>query len=117
MRGVERGDVERGQVLAIPKTITPHTKFKAEVYALSPEEGGRDRPFFSGYKPQFYFTTTDVTGTVSLPEGIDMVMPGDNVNMEVDLGEKPIAMELQQRFAIREGRVTVGAGTISDIVE
>jgi len=116
LRGVERNDVERGQVLAAPKSITPHTKFKAEVYALSPEEGGRDNPFFSGYKPQFYFRTTDVTGTVTLPEGVSMVMPGDNVNLEVQLG-KPIAMEPQLRFAIREGRVTVGAGSISEIVE
>lgn len=116
MRGIERQDVERGQVLAIPGTITPHTKFKAEVYALSPEEGGRDNPFFPGYKPQFYFKTTDVTGTVQLPEGVSMVMPGDNVNVEVELG-KPIAMETQLRFAVREGRVTVGAGTISEIIE
>ncbi len=116
MRGIERKDVERGQVLAIPGTITPHTKFKAEIYALSPEEGGRDNPFFSGYKPQFYFRTTDVTGTAQLPEGISMVMPGDNVNLEIELG-KPIAMETQLRFAIREGRVTVGAGTISEIIE
>ncbi len=116
MRGIERTQVERGQVLAAPKTITPHTRFRAEVYALSPEEGGRDNPFFSGYKPQFYFKTTDVTGTVQLPEGVSMVMPGDNVNIEVSLG-KPIAMEQQLRFAIREGRVTVGAGTISDIIE
>jgi len=115
LRGIERTDVERGQVLAAPKTITPHTKFKAEIYALSPEEGGRDNPFFTGYKPQFYFRTTDVTGTVTLPEGIQMVMPGDNVNIEVELG-KPIAMETQLRFAIREGRVTVGAGTISEVI-
>ena len=116
LRGVERTEVERGQVLAAPKSITPHTKFKAEIYALSPEEGGRDNPFFSGYKPQFYFRTTDVTGTVTLPEGVNMVMPGDNVNVEVELG-KPIAMEPQLRFAIREGRVTVGAGSISEIIE
>ena len=116
MRGIERKDVERGQVLSAPKTITPHTRFKAEVYALSAEEGGRDNPFFTGYKPQFYFTTTDVTGTVTLPESVSMVMPGDNVNLEIELG-KPIAMEMQQRFAIREGRVTVGAGTISEIIE
>jgi elongation factor Tu len=116
MRGIERKDVERGQVLAVPGTITPHTKFKAEIYALSPEEGGRDNPFFSGYKPQFYFRTTDVTGTAQLPEDISMVMPGDNVNLEIELG-KPIAMETQLRFAIREGRVTVGAGTISEIIE
>jgi len=115
LRGIERTDVERGQVLAAPKTITPHTKFKAEIYALSPEEGGRDNPFFSGYKPQFYFKTTDVTGTVTLPEGVQMVMPGDNVNIDVELG-KLIAMETQQRFAIREGRVTVGAGTITEVI-
>lgn len=116
LRGIERSDVERGQVLAAPKSITPHTRFKAEVYALTPEEGGRDNPFFSGYKPQFYFRTTDVTGTVKLPEGVSMVMPGDNVNLEVEL-QKPIAMEPQLRFAIREGRVTVGAGSISEILE
>jgi len=116
MRGIERDQVERGQVLAAPGTITPHTKFKAEIYALSPEEGGRDNPFFTGYKPQFYFRTTDVTGNVTLPEGVSMVMPGDNVTVEVELG-KPIAMEPQLRFAIREGRVTVGAGAISEIIE
>lgn len=116
LRGIERDEVERGQVLAAPKTITPHTKFKAEIYALTPEEGGRDNPFFSGYKPQFYFRTTDVTGTLTLPEGVQMVMPGDNVSIFVELG-KPIAMEPQLRFAIREGRVTVGAGTISEIIE
>ena len=116
MRGIERRDVERGQVLAAPKSITPHTKFKAEIYALSPEEGGRDNPFFAGYKPQFYFRTTDVTGTVQLPEDVSMVMPGDNVEIEIGL-DKPIAMEPQLRFAIREGRVTVGAGTISEIIE
>jgi len=115
LRGVERTEVERGQVLAAPKSITPHTRFKAEIYALSPEEGGRDNPFFTGYKPQFYFRTTDVTGTVTLPEGVQMVMPGDNVSIEVELG-KPIAMEPQLRFAIREGRVTVGAGTISEVI-
>ena len=116
LRGIERDEVERGQVLAAPKSITPHTKFKAEIYALTPEEGGRDNPFFSGYKPQFYFRTTDVTGTLTLPEGVQMVMPGDNVSIMVELG-KPIAMEPQLRFAIREGRVTVGAGTISGIIE
>ena len=116
LRGIERTAVERGQVLAAPGTITPHTHFKAEIYALSAEEGGRDNPFFTGYKPQFYFRTTDVTGTVTLPEGVSMVMPGDNVNIEVELG-KPIAMQPQLRFAIREGRVTVGAGTISEIIE
>ena len=116
MRGIDRKQVERGQVLAAPGTITPHTKFKAEIYALSPEEGGRDNPFFTGYKPQFYFRTTDVTGTATLPEGVQMVMPGDNVTVEVELG-KPIAMEPQLRFAIREGRVTVGAGSISEVIE
>lgn len=116
LRGIERDEVERGQVLAAPKSITPHTKFKAEIYALTPEEGGRDNPFFSGYKPQFYFRTTDVTGTLTLPEGVQMVMPGDNVSIIVELG-KPIAMEPQLRFAIREGRVTVGAGAISEIIE
>jgi len=115
LRGVERTDVERGQVLAAPKSITPHTKFKAEIYALTPEEGGRDNPFFTGYKPQFYFRTTDVTGALTLPEGVQMVMPGDNVSIEVELG-KPIAMETQLRFAIREGRVTVGAGTVSEVI-
>jgi elongation factor Tu len=116
LRGVERTEVERGQVLAAPKSITPHTKFKAEIYALSAQEGGRDNPFFTGYKPQFYFRTTDVTGTVTLPENVQMVMPGDNVSIEVELG-KPIAMEPQLRFAIREGRVTVGAGTISEVIQ
>ena len=116
LRGVDRNEVERGQVLAAPKSITPHTKFKAEIYALSAQEGGRDNPFFSGYKPQFYFRTTDVTGTVTLPENVQMVMPGDNVSIEVELG-KPIAMEPQLRFAIREGRVTVGAGTISEVIQ
>jgi elongation factor Tu len=116
MRGIERKDVERGQVLAAPGSITPHTKFMAEIYALTSEEGGRDNPFFSGYKPQFYLKTTDVTGTVTLPEGVQMVMPGDNVNVEIELG-KPMAMEQQLRFAIREGRVTVGAGTVSEIIE
>ena len=116
LRGIERTDVERGQVLAAPKSITPHTKFKAEMYALSAQEGGRDNPFFTGYKPQFYFRTTDVTGTVTLPEDVQMVMPGDNVSIEVELG-KPIAMEPQLRFAIREGRVTVGAGTISEVIQ
>jgi elongation factor Tu len=116
LRGVERTEVERGQVLAAPKSITPHTKFKAEIYALSAQEGGRDNPFFTGYKPQFYFRTTDVTGTVTLPESVQMVMPGDNVSIEVELG-KPIAMEPQLRFAIREGRVTVGAGTISEVIQ
>jgi elongation factor Tu len=116
LRGVERKDIERGQVIAKPGSITPHTKFKAEAYILTKEEGGRHTPFFTGYRPQFYFRTTDVTGVASLPEGVEMVMPGDNVAMEVEL-ITPIAMEKGLRFAIREGGRTVGAGTISDIVE
>jgi elongation factor Tu len=116
LRGVERKDIERGQVIAKPGSITPHTKFKAEAYILTKEEGGRHTPFFTGYRPQFYFRTTDVTGVATLPEGVEMVMPGDNVAMEVTL-ITPIAMEKGLRFAIREGGRTVGAGTISDIVE
>ncbi|MFO7461399.1 MAG: elongation factor Tu [Desulfatiglandales bacterium] len=116
LRGTKRDDVERGQVVAAPGTITPHTKFKAEAYILTKEEGGRHTPFFGGYRPQFYFRTTDVTGVVTLPEGVEMVMPGDNVSMEVNL-IMPIAMEKELRFAIREGGRTVGAGVISDIVE
>ncbi len=116
LRGVERRDIERGQVIAKPGSITPHTKFKAEAYILTKEEGGRHTPFFTGYRPQFYFRTTDVTGVAQLPEGVEMVMPGDNVAMEVEL-ITPIAMEKGLRFAIREGGRTVGAGTISDIVE
>jgi elongation factor Tu len=116
LRGTKRDDVERGQVVAIPGTITPHTKFKAEAYILTKEEGGRHTPFFNGYRPQFYFRTTDVTGVVTLPEGVEMVMPGDNVSMEVVL-ITPIAMEKELRFAIREGGRTVGAGVISDIIE
>ena len=116
LRGVERRDIERGQVIAKPGSITPHTKFKAEAYILTKEEGGRHTPFFTGYRPQFYFRTTDVTGVAKLPEGVEMVMPGDNVAMEVEL-ITPIAMEKGLRFAIREGGRTVGAGTISDIVE
>ncbi|HEX5705735.1 MAG TPA: elongation factor Tu, partial [Pyrinomonadaceae bacterium] len=115
LRGVERKDIERGQVIAKPGSITPHTKFKAEAYILTKEEGGRHTPFFTGYRPQFYFRTTDVTGVATLPEGVEMVMPGDNVAMEVTL-ITPIAMEKGLRFAIREGGRTVGAGTISDIV-
>jgi elongation factor Tu len=103
-------------VLAKPKTITPHTKFKAEVYVLTKEEGGRHTPFFNGYRPQFYFRTTDVTGTANLPEGVEMVMPGDNVQMTVEL-ITPIAMEKELRFAIREGGRTVGAGVVTEIVE
>jgi elongation factor Tu len=116
LRGVERKDVERGQVIAKPGSITPHTKFKAEAYVLTKEEGGRHTPFFTGYRPQFYFRTTDVTGVAHLPEGVEMVMPGDNVAMEIEL-ITPIAMEKGLRFAIREGGRTVGAGTISEIIE
>jgi elongation factor Tu len=116
LRGTKREEVERGQVVAHPGTITPHTKFKAEVYILSKEEGGRHTPFFNGYRPQFYFRTTDVTGILSLPEGIEMVMPGDNVAITADL-ITPIAMEKELRFAIREGGRTVGAGVVSEILE
>ncbi|WP_031387632.1 EF-Tu C-terminal domain-related protein, partial [Desulfonatronum thiodismutans] len=116
LRGVKREDVERGQVLAAPKSITPHRRFVAEVYVLSKEEGGRHTPFFSGYRPQFYFRTTDITGVVTLAEGVEMVMPGDNATFNVEL-IAPIAMELGVRFAIREGGRTVGAGVISEIVE
>ena len=116
LRGTKRDEVERGQVVAIPGSITPHTKFKAEAYILTKEEGGRHTPFFNGYRPQFYFRTTDVTGVVTLPEGVEMVMPGDNVALEVSL-IMPIAMEKELRFAIREGGRTVGAGVISDIIE
>ena len=116
LRGTKREDVERGQVLAVPGSITPHTKFEGEVYVLSKDEGGRHTPFFKGYKPQFFFETTDVTGSVELPEGTEMVMPGDNVNMNVEL-IAPIAMEEGQRFAIREGGRTVGAGVVTKIHE
>jgi elongation factor Tu len=116
LRGVKREDVERGQVLAVPGSITPHTKFKAEVYVLSKEEGGRHTPFFSGYRPQFYFRTTDITGVVTLEEGVEMVMPGDNATFNVEL-IAPIAMEPGLRFAIREGGRTVGAGVVSEITE
>jgi len=116
LRGTKRDEVERGQVVAKPGSITPHTKFKAEAYILTKEEGGRHTPFFNGYRPQFYFRTTDVTGVTTLPEGVEMVMPGDNVNMEVNL-ITPIAMEKELRFAIREGGRTVGAGVISEIIE
>jgi elongation factor Tu len=116
LRGVERKDIERGQVIAKPGSITPHTKFKAEAYILTKEEGGRHTPFFTGYRPQFYFRTTDVTGVAELPTGVEMVMPGDNVAMEIEL-ITPIAMEKGLRFAIREGGRTVGAGTISEVVE
>jgi len=116
LRGVEKTDLERGQVLAKPASITPHTKFKAEVYILSKEEGGRHTPFFNGYRPQFYFRTTDVTGIVTLPKEVEMVMPGDNVNLEVAL-ITPIAMEKELRFAIREGGHTVGAGVVTEVIE
>jgi len=116
LRGVERKDIERGQVISKPGSITPHTKFKAEAYVLTKEEGGRHTPFFTGYRPQFYFRTTDVTGVAHLPEGVEMVMPGDNVAMEIEL-IAPIAMEKGLRFAIREGGRTVGAGTVSEVVE
>jgi elongation factor Tu len=116
LRGTKREEVERGQVVAKPGSITPHTKFKAAVYVLTKEEGGRHTPFFSGYRPQFYFRTTDVTGICTLPEGVEMVMPGDNVNIDIDL-ITPIAMEEQLRFAIREGGRTVGAGVVSKIIE
>jgi len=116
LRGTDKDEVERGQVVAKPGSITPHTKFKAEAYILTKEEGGRHTPFFTGYRPQFYFRTTDVTGNVALPEGTEMVMPGDNVSMEVEL-ITPIAMEQGLRFAIREGGRTVGAGTITEIFE
>src|SRR5207253_6596489 len=115
LRGIEREGVERGQVLAKPGSITPHTNFKAEVYVLAKEEGGRHTPFFTNYRPQFYFRTTDVTGTVSLPAGVEMVMPGDNVSVEIKV-IAPVAMERGQRFAIREGGRTIGAGRVTDIV-
>jgi elongation factor Tu len=116
LRGVAKEEVERGMVLAKPNTITPHTKFNAEVYVLTKEEGGRHTPFFNGYRPQFYFRTTDVTGTVVLPEGTEMVMPGDNIRMEVEL-IAPIAMDEGLRFAIREGGRTVGAGVVAKIIK
>src|SRR5690606_5506419 len=116
LRGVQRDDVERGQVLAKPGSITPHTKFKAEAYILTKEEGGRHTPFFTNYRPQFYFRTTDVTGVIKLPEGTEMVMPGDNVTVDVEL-IVPIAMEERLRFAIREGGRTVGAGIVASITE
>jgi elongation factor Tu len=116
LRGVKREEVERGQVVAHPASITPHTRFKAETYILAKEEGGRHTPFFNGYRPQFYFRTTDVTGVITLPEGVEMVMPGDNVSLEGQL-ITPIAMEKELRFAIREGGRTVGAGVVSEIIE
>ncbi|MEM1317463.1 MAG: EF-Tu/IF-2/RF-3 family GTPase, partial [Pseudomonadota bacterium] len=116
IRGIDRDAVERGQVLCKPGSVTPHTKFRAEAYILTKEEGGRHTPFFTNYRPQFYFRTTDVTGVCSLPEGTEMVMPGDNVEMTVEL-IVPIAMEDRLRFAIREGGRTVGAGIVAEIIE
>jgi elongation factor Tu len=116
LRGIEKEEVERGMVIAAPGTITPHTRFKAQVYVLKKEEGGRHTPFFSGYRPQFYIRTTDVTGEIKLPEGVEMVMPGDNLEMEIEL-IYPVALEKGQRFAIREGGKTVGAGAVTEIIE
>jgi elongation factor Tu len=116
LRGLEKTEVERGQVLAKPGTITPHTKFKAEVYVLSKDEGGRHTPFFNGYRPQFYLRTTDVTGSMFLPEGVEMVMPGDNTSIRAEL-ITPVAIEKGSKFAIREGGRTVGAGTVTEILE
>ena len=115
LRGVERESIERGQVLSKPGSISPHSKAKAELYVLSKDEGGRHTPFFDGYRPQFFFGTADVTGFIKTPEGVEMVMPGDNITVEIDLG-KNIAMEAGQRFAIREGGRTIGAGRISEVI-
>ena len=117
LRGIQKEELERGQVLADPGTITPHSKFEAEVYVLTKEEGGRHSPFFTGYRPQFYFRTTDVTGTIELLGGAEMCMPGDNIGMRVDLLNTKIAMEEQLRFAIREGGRTIGAGVVTKILE
>jgi len=116
LRGIERDEVERGQVLAAPGTVKPHKKFKAQVYVLKKEEGGRHTPFFPGYRPQFFIRTTDVTGTIILPAGVEMVMPGDDVNMEIELIE-PVAVEEGLRFAIREGGKTVGAGVVTQLLD
>jgi len=116
LRGIEKADVERGQVLCKPGSISPHTQFEAEVYVLTKEEGGRHTPFFTGYKPQFYFRTTDVTGKLELLGGAEMCMPGDNVTLKVDLEEKPVAMEPGLRFAVREGGRTVGSGVVTKII-
>jgi elongation factor Tu len=116
LRGIKKEEVERGMVLAKPGSITPHTHFKAEVYVLSKEEGGRHTPFFTNYRPQFYFRTTDVTGTVTLAAGVEMVMPGDNVSVEIKV-ISPVAMERGQRFAIREGGRTIGAGRVTEVIE
>jgi len=116
LRGTGKEEIERGMVIAKPGTITPHTKFKAQVYSLKKEEGGRHTPFFTGYRPQFYFRTTDVTGTAKLPDGVEMVMPGDNVELTIELIQ-PVALEKELRFAIREGGRTVGAGVVTEVVE
>ncbi|SHM68949.1 translation elongation factor TU, partial [Caldanaerovirga acetigignens] len=116
LRGIDKNEVERGMVIAKPGSVHPHTKFKGQVYVLKKEEGGRHTPFFNGYRPQFYFRTTDVTGVIKLPEGTEMVMPGDNIVMEIEL-IAPIAMEEGLRFAIREGGRTVGAGVVTEIIE
>ncbi len=116
LRGIKREEIERGQVLCKPGSITPHTHFKAEVYVLKKEEGGRHTPFFTGYRPQFYFRTTDVTGVAKLPEGTEMVMPGDNIQMEIELIQ-PIAMDAGLRFAIREGGRTVGSGVVTEVIK
>ena len=117
LRGVDKEDLERGMVVAKPGSVTPHTKFKGEVYVLTEKEGGRSKPFFTGYRPQFFFRTTDVTGAVQLPEGVEMVMPGDNITMDVDLTPQPIAIEPQLRFAIREGGRTIGSGVVTEIMD
>ena len=116
LRGIDREDIERGQVLAAPGSIQPHTKYEAQVYVLSKEEGGRHTPFFNGYKPQFYIRTTDVTGDIKLPDGVEMVMPGDNIEMNVNL-ITPVALDEQLRFAVREGGRTVGSGVITKVLE
>jgi elongation factor Tu len=116
LRGIDREDVERGMVIAKPKSITPHTKFEGEIYVLSKEEGGRHTPFFTGYRPQFYFRTTDVTGSLSLPDGVEMVMPGDNITISAEL-ITPIAMSEELRFAIREGGRTVASGVVTKVIE
>ena len=117
LRGVEKEGIERGQVICKPGSIKPHSKFKGEVYVLTKEEGGRHTPFFSNYRPQFYFRTTDVTGSVKLLGGAEMCMPGDNIEMEIDLGEKPVAMEKGLRFAVREGGRTIGSGVVTEILD
>jgi len=117
LRGVEKEGIERGQVICKPGSIKPHAKFKGEVYVLTKEEGGRHTPFFSNYRPQFYFRTTDVTGSVKLLGGAEMCMPGDNIEMEIDLGEKPVAMEKGLRFAVREGGRTIGSGVVTEILD